>query len=508
VTYKLNYTQKKSSCEVNYTPTIDKSSNYVNTDKKSSKKQSGRSCASPEVSSALLFSYSITPDKDIKLYKIEDTYNYISYLKSSFSDIVMNKYTNTNDYINNIFIKSKINNQINQLDYKKVQEYKIKDDINYKNSYVKYAYETIDNPASIFVTNTLDSNYHPFFKKGTILNPILENSNDIKETFDKMVFDGYVKLEEAREDFYKSRLFRQGGLIKESRALILAIEPHKTFIPHTHKLEVINRDYMKEYVSKTIDNHIKHKLGRTEIAIFEKDFNNVKNDYELTFNDGLYFINKHIYFKVLEQKSDTEIQSISNYMTKYIEQSYIIDDKEKDKKKSPIIYSAFAYYIASLKDKYAPKKDGTKYKKIRRIRYARLLISKKIYQSIMTKELIDYLKNIEKYHKQNMYLHITKLLNSKDLEIYRYYKIDNETGEIFKNKVYYYEVKIGEFYQKIDEMLNEVYKYDYTGGQKKKISLYSNNKIDLFTQSHYVDKYNTKESECFIIDTDVLINTK
>jgi len=54
VTYKLNYTQKKSSCEVNYTPIIDKSSNYVNTDKKSSKKQSGRSCASPKVSSALL----------------------------------------------------------------------------------------------------------------------------------------------------------------------------------------------------------------------------------------------------------------------------------------------------------------------------------------------------------------------------------------------------------------------------------------------------------------------
>jgi len=54
VTYKLNYTQKKSSCEVNYTPIIDKSLNYINISKKSSKKLNGRSCASPDVSSALL----------------------------------------------------------------------------------------------------------------------------------------------------------------------------------------------------------------------------------------------------------------------------------------------------------------------------------------------------------------------------------------------------------------------------------------------------------------------
>jgi len=451
-------------------------------------------------SDALLFSYSISPDKS----KIDVAKDYIFHLKSYFSDIVLDKYLNTNDYVNNIFIKSKNDNQIKQLDYKSVQEYKIKDDINYKNSYLKYAYETIENPSSIFTTHSLKSEYHPFSKKGTVLNPILENSVDLKEAFDRMVFDGYVRFEDANKAFYKGRLFKKGNLTKDKRSLILAIEPHKTFVPHTHKLEVIDRSFMKEYISKTIDNHRIFDFGRTEIAIFERDFNNVKDDYKLTLKDGLYFIDDYIYFKVLEQRSDTEIQSISNYMTKYIEQSYIIDDKENDKKKSSVVYSAFAYYIASLKDKFIPKEDGSKYKKIRRIRYARLLISKEVYRSIMTKELIEHLKSIEKYHKQNMYLHITKLLNSNELEIYRYYKIDNESGEVYKDKVYYYEVKIGEFYQKIDEMMNEVYKYKYIGGQKKEVSLYSNEQIDLNKQNHYIDKYNTNDFKCVIFDRDII----
>jgi len=504
----MNYTQKKSSCEVNYPYIIDKSTKLYNNDTKkpfmNSDKRLHQSGEKKSDEVALLFSYSITPDK----LKKQDIKNYINHLKSSFSNIVLKKYSNTNEYVNNIYIKSNNNGQIKQLDYKSVQEYSIKDDINYKNSYVKYAYEIIKNPSPIFITNSLKSEYHPFSRNGTKLNPILEKAKNPKEAFDKMVFDGYVKLEEAREAFYKNRLFNKGGLTKDKRALILAVEPHKTFVPHTHKLEIIEGDYIKEYISKTIDNFMKYDLGRTEIAIFERDFNKIKNDYKFTFKDGLYFVNDYIYFKVLEQKSDTEIQSISNYMTKYIEQSYIIDDKEKDKKKSSVVYSAFAYYIASLKDKFVPKKDGIKYKKIRRIRYARLLISKKIYRSIMTKEFIEYLTEIGKYHKQNMYLHITKLLRTEELEIYRYYKIDkddNQISKIFKDKVYYYKVKIGSFEQIIDEMLNEVYKYKYINGQKIKISLYGKNKkIDLSIQSHYIDKYNTEDEECVIIDNDVL----
>jgi len=485
----MNYTQNKLTFNINPT-LINKSLDY-----KKNKDVSGSSS----------FSYSITPDKVKKTYKKQDTYNYITHLKSSFSDVVMNKYINTNDYINNIFIKSNFDGKINQLDYKKVQEYKIKDDINYKNSYIKYAYENIENATPIFITNTLKSEYHPFFKKGTILNPLLENSINIKCAYDRMIFDGYVKLEEARADFYKSRLFRKGSLTKDKRALILAIEPHETFVPHTHKLEIIEREYIKEYISKTVDNHKKHALGRTEIAIFKKDFNSIKLDYELTFKDDLYYLDDYIYFKVLEQKSDTEIQSISNYMTKYIEQSYIIDDKEKDKKKNSVTYSAFAYYIASLKDKYIPKERGAKYKKIRRIRYARLLISRKIYQSIMTKELIEYLKKIEKYQKQNMYMHITKLLKSNELEIYKYYKIDADTGEILKDKVYYYDVKIKDFRQRIDEMLNEVFKYKFINGRKTKINIRKYEQIDLTKQNHYIDKYNTKDdAKCVIIDDDVV----
>ena len=454
---------------------------------------------------ALLFSYSIIPDA----VKKRDVQFYIDYVKSKYSDLVLKKYNSTNEYVNNIFIKSSSTGQINQLNHKSVQEYKIKDDINYKNSYVKYAYETIPNPSPIFITNTLKSDYHPFVKNGKEVNPILKKSGDFREAFDKMIFDGYSKLEEAREAFYKNRLFKSGSLTKDKRALILAVEPHKTFVPHTHKLEVIEGSYLKEYISKTIDNCRNYDLGRTEIAIFERDWDSVKNDYVLTFKDGLYFLDDYIYFRVLEQRSDTEIQSILNYMTKYIEQSYIIDDEEKDKKKSSVVYSAFAYYVASLKDKFVPKLDGKKHKKIRRIRYARLLISKEVYRSIMTKELIEYLKEIGKHHKQNMYLHITKLLNSKELEIYRYYKIDADTGRILRDKIYYYKVVIGDFSQIIDEMLNEVYKYECINGQKVEKSLYKYEKIDLEINSHFIDRYNEKDGdECIIIDKDVIVGMR
>lgn len=481
----MNYTKNITSCKQN-------KQNISNLDKNA-----------PDDS--LLFSYLITPDTNKTNIKKSIIQNHIFTIKDTFSELVLKKYKDCNDYVNSIYIKQKESGDLMKLDYKISQEYKIKDDINYKNSYINYAYEKLETPTSIFTTNTLKSDYHPFSKNGTTLNPILENTNNPKEAFDKMVFDGYVKLEEAREDFYKQRVFRDDKLTKDKRALILAIEPHKTFVPHTHKLEIIEEEYIKEYIHYTIENHHKFKLGRTEIAIFEKAFNLVKDDYKIVYKDGLYYINDYIYFKVLEQKSDTEIKSISNYMTKYIEQTYIIDGEKKDTKKSSVLYSAFAYYIASLKDRYLAKEDGTKYKKIRRIRYARLLISKSVYRNIMTKEFIIFLKTIGKYHKQNMYLHITKLLEDGELKIYRYYKVDSNTGEIKKDKVYYYDVQIRHFIQRIDVMMNEVYRNCILNGQFKMVNIRKHIQIDIEKETHYIEKYNCKEiNEIVIFDNDVL----
>jgi len=459
------------------------------------------------LSSSLLFSYLITPDREKKVDKKKLINDYIYSIKSKFYALVLKKYKNCNDYIDTIFIKQKVTGQLMKLDYKKSQEYKIKDDINYKNSYINYAYETINNPTSIFTTGTLKSDkYHPFFRKGTVLNPILENAEDPKEAFDKMVYDGYTKLEEAKEDLYKQRVFRGNKLTENKRALILAIEPHQSFVAHTHKLEVIDETWVEEYVHYTIENHKKFDLGRMEIALFQKAFDIIKDKYEMIYRDGFYYINDYIYFKVLEVQSKSEINSISNYMTKYIEQSYIISGDEtfekSNKKKDPILYSAFAYYIASLKDKFIPKKDGKRYKKIRRIRYARLLVSKEIYRKIMTKEFIEFLTEIGKYHKQNMYLHITKLLESKKLKIYRFYKVDSDTGEIRKEKVYYYDVQIGDFKQRIDVMMNDIYKMNK---ENKLIDIRKYTQINLDLQSHYKERYNYKEdNECIIIDNDVL----
>lgn len=457
----------------------------------------------------LSFSYLLTPDTPPTC----NNYTLNSYIKKiieTYSATAFERYENTASYLNSMLLMTK-DQGYKQLDYNLMMQHRIKDDINFKNSYIRFAYENIPTPMPIFTTNTLDSQYHPFSSKG-ILNDRLDKETLIEQeyAFDKMVFDGYTKLENAHVDFYKSRLFREDKLTKEKKASIVAYEPHKTFVPHFHKLEIIDGNYIVDYIEQVLHNHQKHGLGRTEIAIFQNAFDQVKHLYTLrpgTDSKGneILWINKKVYFKVLEQKSETEIQSISNYMTSYIEQQHIIEDKDRDIKKNPVKYNAFAYYLAALKDKFVPKKDGGKYRKIRRIRYAQLLISKAVYRSIMTKEFIAFLDSIGKAHKQNMYYHVTKLLKSQDLKVYRYHKINHETGEVEKDRVNYYRTEIESFVQIIDTMQNELWKFIESDGSRKLVMIETEPQIDLLKDSHVIERYNFEEpSEYKLFDTDVL----
>lgn len=455
----------------------------------------------------LSFSYLLTPDtlSTCTNYTIK---NYIENIKETYSSLAFERFENTKDYCNALILKTETHGY-RHMDYNLLMQHRIKDDINFKNSYIKYAYESIRNPMPIFTTNTLSGQHHPFNSNG-IINPILDRNTliELQYAFDKMVFDGYSKLESAHVDFYKSRLFRDDRLTRDNRASIVAYEPHKTFVPHFHKLEIINGNYIVDYIEQVLHNHEKHGLGRTEIAIFESAFVQVKDLYDLCpCNDKkgnlLYYINDKVYFKVLVQKSETEIQSISNYMTSYIEQQHIISDKDRDSKKSSVVYNAFAYYLAALKDKFIPKQDGGKYRKIRRIRYAQLLISKAVYRSVMTKEFIEFLNSIGKAHKQNMYYHVTKLLKSEDLKIYKYHKINHDTGQIEYDRVNYYRSEIGSFKQIVDTMQNELYKFSEQDGSHDLIRIETEPQIDLLQNSHIIERYYYEEpTELILFDFD------
>jgi hypothetical protein len=338
------------------------------------------------------------------------------------------------------------------------------------------------------------------------LNPSLytDTPEEQEEAFDAMVFNAYKKLEESRNDFYKSRLFRDDRLTKNKRASIIAYEPHKTFTPHVHRLEIIEGNYIVDYIEQIVHNHQKHGLGRTEIAIFEKAFNEVKDLYTLrtTFDkkgNELLWLNERIYFKVLVQKSDTEIQSISNYMTSYIEDTHIIEDKDRDTKKSPVKYNAFAYYLASLKDKFIPNDDGSPHRKVRRIRYAQLLISKKVYRAIMTKEFIGFLQSVGLAHKQNMYYHITKLLKAKKLRVFKYHHSCNETGLIDMDTVYYYKTVMEGFEQMIDTMQKKVYRVKERAGKLEQILISTKTQIHLDYDDHLIREYESDQEDEFVL---------
>ena len=184
-----------------------------------------------------LFSYLLTPDTPSPCtnYTVK---SYIDKIIKTYSTTAFERFENTNKYLNSMLILTK-DKGYKQLDYNLMMQHRIKDDINFKNSYIRFAYESIQDAVPIFTTNTLTSDYHPYSAKG-ILNDRLSTNTllEQEEAFDKMIFEGYSKLENAHVDFYKSRLFRDDKLTRDSRASIVAYEPHKTFVPHFHKLEI------------------------------------------------------------------------------------------------------------------------------------------------------------------------------------------------------------------------------------------------------------------------------
>ena len=105
-----------------------------------------------------------------------------------------------------------------------------------------------------------------------------------------------------------------------------------------------------------------------------------------------------------------------------------------------------------------------------------------------------------------MYYHVTKLLKSQDLKVYKYHKINLDTGEIEKDRVNYYRSEIGTFEQIIDTMQNEMYKIIESEGTRKIVKVETEPQINLLEDSHVIERYHYDEdSEYILFDKDVLI---
>ena len=428
------------------------------------------------------------------------------------------------DFINKLLVDRKGNGNLVSLDYFSIKEKKIKDDINYKNSFIKKAYDNIPNATPIFLTSTLPTEYHPFIENGKKLNKEFFKGLDLDgmdldnldkddidyllEHYDKKIYEGYKKLHNSELEFYKQEIFKKNALNRKNRARITALEPHDSLVAHLHKLEIINEIHINGYVSTLIKRHKKVGLGRTEVVMLKRSFDVVKDFLNCNFGikkvkKDKYILkdNPQFYFKIIHDRSEDEIRTISNYMTNYLEtNTIVVDDNKSEIKKPSNIYNGWAYYIAELKDKFEPKDDNKNHKKIMRIRYSNLLVSKEIYRSIFTKEVKQHLKSNGMYQKRNMYARITDLIANKDMKIYRAYKykdeIDDKGGTITKvdkSKVMWYQVEINykdrkDKYQSflIDKCSNKLYRKKDDGELEL---LNKSEQIDLKKDNYYFDRY-------------------
>lgn len=485
---------------------------------------------------ALSFSYSLNADFFQSTF--EQTINsHISSMKDDYQNHYLSRENDLRKFLNSIVLRDLKTNRISMMNYEETKQGKVRDDINYKNSFIQFAYDDIENATPIFQTVTVGSSHHPFkyFDKNFVLNnnflndfekDSFESKQEMKDYFDKKVFESYKLLNEFERNFYKQKLFRAGALTSDNRARILAYEPHKnSLVAHLHKLEVINNSHLFEYIRTFKNQHLKYALGRSEISIFERSFDEIKTrlklkkinktDYKIV--DSEHRENEYIYIRVLKDRSKNEVRSISNYLTNYLETNTVLldsstkDNREKNKKKSSIAYHGWAYYVADLKDKFIPKDDGN-YRKIRRIRYSRKLLSKQVYRDIFNQEFKAELEKNGDYQKHNMYAKMTQLLKDETLKIYRIYRkefnYDIDELEVMNDKVMYYKLEYRDRELLIDNVKTMAYRYTERDIFKKledleKLKVLTQiNQIDLETDDWVFDRYyydNDKE-ELFDID--------
>ena len=446
---------------------------------------------SSALSSLPLFSYYISADQRINHKKWYE--NYSNEMERARKNYSKNKYLISKDGVQTV-------------NYNEMIKRKINEEINYKNSFVQYATEEIPNSCLIMETVTLNSQYH---EKGENTFLKIKDKIERQDRIEFMHYRGYKKLQDFNRVLYKNKIFNRGKLDKYNRASITALEPHKDWTPHLHKCTIINGTYFIEYIKTLVNTALNLELGRTQIVITNKYLNLIKEIYPLTVKNGKkgnkeYFIqDTNIFFQELVVHDNNEIKSIANYLTSYIETKYISDiedidsslDKKKKKnlKKVISIYDGWAYYMGHLKDKYEKLEYGKKHKKIRRIAYTQLLVSRVVYKRLMNIEFTTYLKNIEKLQSKNMYYHITKLLKTEELKVYKYHEVfDRSQGfpKYEKHNINFLVIMYKEFYQLLDCKTYSIYEYTDYG---KTTLIHEAKQIDLSKDDFIIREYKLRK---------------
>jgi len=461
-----------------------------------------------------LFSYSVSADTFKNTPRV-----LLPYLKSNYRTIAKEAKMKQKQFLSNRVIKSKDGFQTINYDDRVKRD--INEDINYKNSFIEYSYDNIENCTPMFITLTLSGEYHMESKKE--INPLLQGleGRELEEGMGYLHYKGYQKIKSFYRKLLKNRLFKTGKLDKTNRSCITALEPHKDWTAHEHQLHFINRSYFEDFISAVVRTVVSCSLGRTQIVVTEKDLNILKAKYTLkeklvnrkvkgankVFTE-YHLNNTPIFFQLFEISNDNELKSVSNYLSSYVETKHLTfdDTQSKQHKKQVLDYDGFAYYLAHLKDIYEPKREYAKtHKKIRRINYTQQLISRTVYKRIMTNDFVEHLKEIGEYHEKNMYYFTTKMLQRNELKVYKfieifayYDKVNKQTGEIKKapkyekHNVNYYNIEYKGYSELIDCKSYDIYVCDPDTNEMK--LEHESKQIDLGKDDFIILEYKLKRN--------------
>lgn len=458
-----------------------------------------------------LFSYSLSAD----LINI-DVINILKLIKNKAEAQFKASKQKQKSYLSNLLIKSK--DGFKQINYDDMVKRSINEDINYKNSFIKYSYDCIDNCSPVFITLTLDAHYHLNVsgKRNPIFNGLTED--ETKQTLQRLQYDGYSLIKKFSRTLFANKLFKTGKLDKLNRSYISALEPHEDWTPHEHHLHFINGSYILDFAENVIRTVSKLKLGRTQMVVTQKDLDILLDAYKVTIKYSRdsknkivpqYHVNgSNVFFQKFEIKKGNELKSVSNYLSSYLETKHYSfeDTQDTNHKKQVVEYEGFAHYISELKDTFEPKREyGKKHRKIRRINYSQQLISRSVYKRIMTSTFIDYLKSINEYQETNMYYHVTNMLKSGDLTVFKYIETFatgenyNEAQDVYyeylkyeKHNVNYYNIAYKDYSELIDCKSYDVYSVD----PQTMIStlLHESKQIDLSKDNFVVIEYKLKRN--------------
>lgn len=380
--------------------------------------------------------------------------------KSEFS------YNKQNSYLNKFVFKDVTNNKCFLLNKDIVKDFN-----NYKNlTYLRTKeLERICNEEKlepVFITLTLPSKFHPFKKSNEYFSL---NSNFEFVAIEQRINEGYKELNKIYREFY---LNVKNNKKNKGLKYIKIIEPHKSLIPHLHRILYINKDTFESFKNQFGSITKKYKLKQTKIEklneargssyIIKYILKNF-NDKEIKQLDGwkklhkiriftmsnlplstdifkkLYYSNKELNLQILTdiKKGVSKYKNLFQYYSKNttIERLYINNYGEiiKEVLKNKSKKNRFKFTkIIQIKELYRIEKKEVKQKENLLKTFE---ILKEIYFNNKFKQFKEFykIKQIEKNHfltKEKLFLidifkEIQKTISTKYYKTFDYIIFDN-----------------------------------------------------------------------------------